>query len=243
MNIFITGGLTGMGHEAALLFMKDGHNVGICSFQSAEDATSMLPAGAKYYQADVTDSEMMKKAIYDFKSDFGTVDVVHANAGINHEKTTVPDWKKAYQVIDVNIKGVLNTFEPAIDIMKEQGSGHLVSVASVASYSGLPGMSVYGGSKAFIRNFTESLSLDLGRYGIDVTMIAPGFVATPLTAGNKHKMPFMITQKEGGQEIVKAIYKKKKIHIFPKPFLVAVSLLNHLPRPIYRMIMSNKLTD
>jgi short-subunit dehydrogenase len=80
-------------------------------------------------------------------------------------------------------------------------------------------------------------------FNVSVTLLAPGFVLTPLTEKNPHKMPFMINQKQAGQEIVNAIYKKKKIHIFPKPFKFVATLLNDLPRPMYRFLMEKKVFD
>jgi short-subunit dehydrogenase len=145
-------------------------------------------------------------------------------------------------VVDINIKGVINTFAAAIEIMKDQKHGHLVTIASISAYAGLPGMSVYGGSKAFIRSFSESLAVDLHSYGIKVTMLAPGFVLTPLTEKNPHKMPFLMNQEQAGQEIVKAIYKTKTVHIFPLPQVFIAKFLYHLPRPLYRWLMRMDLT-
>ena len=237
MNIFITGGLTGMGRELSIGLLADGHNVAICSFQDEEDIKKDLLEGVVYYQADVRDKERMSEVVHAYKDLVGSLDVVYANAGINALKTIIPDWERGLEIVDINIKGVIHTLAPAVEIMKEQKSGQIVTIASISAYAGLPGMSIYGGTKAFIKNFSESLSLDLKNYGISVTMVAPGFVLTPLTENNKHKMPFLIGQKRAGQEIKKAIYKKKPVHIFPLPMSFIAKGLYYAPRSIYRRVM------
>lgn len=242
MNVFITGGLTGLGAETAINLMKDGHNVGVCSFQKEEEIKDILPKGAEYYQADVTDRARVNEVVKEFAQKHGSLDVVYANAGINHPKKEVPDWDIAHKVVDINIKGVMHTVEPAIEIMKKQKSGHILTISSVSGFVGLPGMSVYGSTKSFIRTFSESLAIDLAKHGIQVTCLAPGFISTPLTATNNHKMPFLITQEQAGKEIINAIYKSKTLHVFPFPQKFVAAFLYHLPRPLYRGLMKMDLT-
>ena len=242
MNIFITGGLTGMGFEVAKLYHREGHKIGISSFQPFEEIKDSLLEGMEYFQADVRDKERMEIVVNEFYSKNGSLDIIYANAGINHPKLAIPDWNRCLEVIDINIKGVINTVAPAIEIMKAQKSGQIVTIASISAYAGLPGMSVYGSTKAFIRSFSESLSIDLKEYGIDVTMVAPGFVLTPLTKSNQHKMPFLITQDKAAREIKKAIDKHKSVHIFPMPMIFIAKFLYYLPRVLYRGIMGFDLT-
>lgn len=242
MNVFITGGLTGLGAETANNFIKDGHTVAVCSFQAEDEVKDMIPQGAEYYQADVTDRERMNIVVKQFADKHGSLDVVYANAGINHPKKEVPDWDIALKVVDINIKGVMHTVEPAIEIMKNQNSGHIVTISSVSGFVGLPGMSVYGSTKSFIRSFSESLAVDLDKYGIKVVCLAPGFISTPLTEKNGHKMPFLISQEKAGKEIMNAIYGNKTLHVFPIPQKFVAAALYHLPRSLYRFIMKKDLT-
>lgn len=242
MNVFITGGLTGLGAETAKNLISDGHRVAICSFQKQDEINDTLPEGAIYFEADVTDRKRMNSIINEFAETFGSIDVVYANAGINHPKKEIPDWDIAHKVVDINIKGVMNTVEPAIELMKKQKSGHIITISSVSGFVGLPGMSVYGSTKSFIRTFSESLAIDLKKHGIKVTCLAPGFISTPLTATNNHKMPFLISQKQAGEEIMNAIYKSKTLHVFPLPQKFIAAFLYHLPRSLYRALMAYDLT-
>jgi short-subunit dehydrogenase len=86
------------------------------------------------------------------------------------------------------------------------------------------------------------LSIDLKPYGINVTMVAPGFVLTPLTESNNHKMPFLINQRQAAAHIKKAIDKKKAVHIFPLPMSAISKILYYLPRSIYRKVMGKGLS-
>ncbi len=86
MNIFITGGLTGLGREVTLGLLADGHHVAISSFQAEEEIQDQLLEGTVYYQADVRDKEKMKEVIYAYKELMGSLDVIYANAGINQVK-------------------------------------------------------------------------------------------------------------------------------------------------------------
>lgn len=235
-NVFITGGLTGMGNEVAKLYHQRGYKIGICSF---EDPRTVNADFFDYYQADVTNKDALAKAVNEFSNKNGSLDIIFANAGINHPKQSIPDWKRVRQVIDVNIHGVINTLEPAIEIMKEQGSGQIITVASVSAFCGLPGMAGYGASKSFILSMSESLAIDLKQFGISVTTIAPGFIKTPLIKDNKHKMPFLMEQSEAAQIILNTVDKKKTLKVFPTPMYFVSSVLKYLPRALYRKFMSS----
>ncbi len=237
MNVFITGGTSGIGLELAGLFLADGHHVGVCSFETPEQVAGQIPAEISYFKADVTDQSTLSNCIHAFHDKCGSLDIVVANAGINHIKTKIPDFDRARKVIDVNVIGVLNTFEPAIEIMKEQGNGQLVALASIAGTIGLPGTAAYGASKSAVINLCESLEIDLYHFGIHVTTVAPGFIDSPLTRDNKHAMPFKMSLEDATMNIYKAILKKKGFYIFPFPMRIISRVLYHLPRGVYKWFM------
>ena len=114
MNIFITGGLTGMGREMSMLYLNDGHKVGICSIEKYEDIKDQLLEGVTYFQANVTVRDEIYNAIKSFGTDNAGLDIVIANAGINHHKAKIPDFERGRNVLMTNVIGVVNTFEPAI---------------------------------------------------------------------------------------------------------------------------------
>lgn len=237
MNIFITGGTSGIGLELGKKFLERGHSVAVSSFEKPEEVKGKIPSEFTYYEANVLDQKRMSEIIYDYKNKIGTLDMVIANAGISMPKAKIPDFERGRFVVNVNVIGVINTVEPAIKIMAEQKKGHLVGLGSVSGLTGLPGMAIYGASKAAVINMFESFAIDLPTLGIDVTCVAPGFIKTPLTESNPHKMPFMLQTSEAVEEILSAIDNKKALHVFPLPINFTFGVLSHLPRFMYRKLV------
>ena len=244
MNIFITGGTTGIGLALAKLYLEEGHRVGICARNLSKFPTEIRN---KYkllqcYEVDVTKREELYSAIYDFAP--VELDMVIANAGRSvGVKSKTPQFSVANEIIDINVKGVLNTFDIALEIMLPRKKGHLVATASVAGFMGLPGAGAYSASKAAVLKLCESYSLDLKRHGIDVTAIAPGFIDTPLTQKNNHKMPFLMSAEKAAKLIKRALEKKKVLYIFPFRMKIVVSILDKMPRSLYRMLMNLKFLN
>jgi short-subunit dehydrogenase len=220
VNIFITGGTTGIGLALAKLYLEEGHHVGICA-RSLEKFPVEIKNKYKLlkcYQVNVVNREELRAAIIDFAA--GDLDLVVANAGRSvGAKSKTPQFSIANDIIDINVKGVLNTFEIALELMMPKKKGHLVATASVAGFIGLPGAGAYSASKAAVLKLCESYAIDLKQFGISVTALAPGFVDTPLTQKNNHKMPFIMNAEKAARLIKRAIEKKKVLFVFP--FLVA----------------------
>jgi short-subunit dehydrogenase len=237
MKIFITGGTSGIGLTLAIAYLKEGHRVAVCGRnikKLPEDFLSTYPK-AEAFNVDVTKRDEVLKAVDDFSK--GSLDLVIANAGISEgTKPSWPDFESYRNVIDVNVNGVLYTFEAALKIMKKQGRGHLVGIASVAGFMGLPGAGAYCASKSAVIKLCESLSIDLTPQGYDVTAICPGFIDTPLTKQNKHPMPFMMDAEKGARRIKKAIARKRALYVFPFRMKIIVTLLDKMPRFLYRLL-------
>lgn len=242
MNIFITGGTTGIGLALAKLYLEEGHRVGICARNLSRFPTEIRN---KYkllecFEVDVTKREDLFRVINEFAPK--ELDLIYANAGRSvGAKSKTPQFSVANEVIDINVKGVLNTFDVALEIMLPRKKGHLVATASVAGFMGLPGAGAYSASKAAVLKLCESYSLDLRRHGIYVSAIAPGFVDTPLTKQNNHKMPFLMSAEKAAVLIKRAVEKKKVLYIFPFRMKIVVTLLDKMPRSLYRMIMNLKM--
>lgn len=137
--------------------------------------------------------------------------------------------------IAINLTSAMTLAHTAEHVMK-RGS-HVIFCASVAGYRGLPNGQPYCATKAAIINLAESLKIDWAPKGIDVKMISPGFVRTPLTDKNAFDMPMMIEPEEAAQRIIKGITSKAfEIH-FPKRFTYLVKLLNFLVYPLFFAVM------
>lgn len=240
MRVFITGGSTGIGKSLGQLFVNGGAKVGVCSIQTPSEITD-LPAGFSYYQADVTNEEQLKKAIDDFRQQQGGLDIVIANAGLNMAKTPIPDTKIGKAVTMVNVVGVINSFHAALPTFLNQKHGHFVAISSLSALNGLPGMSYYGASKAFVSTFCETLAIDLKEHGINVTCVHPGFIATSFTSKNTHPMPFLLDTEMATQKIYHAIINRKSHLYFPTVPALFMGLLRRLPRSLYFSIMKRDL--
>ncbi len=191
--VFITGGTTGIGMELAKLYLSRGWKVGVCgrSPQKFDDNFTTHLDHLTFYGLDVSSRKDLKAAIADFSKSSG-LDLLIANAGIGYiHKTKVPDFEYSYKMVEINLLGVMYSFEAALEIMIPSGKGQLVAMSSIAGYNGLPGVSAYSATKAAVQKYTESLHLDLKQFNIAVTTICPGFVETPLTSTNRHSMPFL----------------------------------------------------
>lgn len=238
MKVFITGGTTGIGLAIARKYLDQGHIVGVCGRDPSKLDQSVKDqyANLKVYKVNVTDREELIKAVADFSD--GELDLMLANAGRSvGSKTKEPDFEASRSVIEINVLGVLNTFEAALKVMLPNKKGHLAAIASVAGMVGLPGASSYSASKAAVLKLCESYSLDLRQFGIDVSCIAPGFIDTPLTKKNDHNMPWLMDVDVAADKIINAISKKKELFIFPWQMKTMIYFLDRMPRGMYRMIM------
>ncbi len=237
-SIFITGSTSGIGHKLAELYLRDGHRVGISGrdLSKVEQSFKDEFENLELFEVDVTDQDRMNEVITDFSQK--GLDIIIANAGISHgPKSKRPDMEVARRIFNTNVLGVINTFAPALSVFEKQGSGHIVAIASVAGFVGLPGASAYSASKSAVMKLCESYALDLPKMGIDVTTICPGFIDTPLTQKNDHSMPFLMSAEKGARLIKEAIRAKRVLFVFPWQMSVAIHLLSYLPRFIYRFIM------
>jgi NAD(P)-dependent dehydrogenase (short-subunit alcohol dehydrogenase family) len=237
MKIFITGGTTGIGLSLAEAYLREGHRVGVCGRDLSKLPPNFLEnyPKAKAYTVDVTNKDQLFNAVENFAPD--SLDIMIANAGRSEgSKPTWPDFDVYHNIIDVNVNGVLYAFEAALKVMKKQGRGHLVGIASVASFVGLPGAGAYCASKAAVLRLCESLAIDFGPQGFNVTAICPGFIDTPLTRRNKHPMPFLMSSDEGAGRIKRAIARKKVIYVFPFRMKIIITILDKMPRWLYQLI-------
>ncbi len=238
MKVFISGGTSGIGKELADLYLAHGHEVAVCGRSKAKyDENFTAENKPKFFELDVSDREAVKKTVREFVGE-GELDLMIANAGISMSlKSKTPNFDTFKDVIDINLMGTVYCFEAALEYMEKQKRGHLVSVASVAGYVGLPGAAAYSASKGALIKMCESFSVDLEHIGIYTTCICPGFIDTPLTKINKHPMPFIMSAKRGGRMIFDAIQAKKRLFAFPLPMKIIITILEIIPRPLYHFIM------
>ena len=250
MNIFITGGSSGMGAELAKLYLSEGHRVGVCGrdpekfalaqkevFQNLSASES---SNLSFFKADVTDRSELDNSLKSFLNG-QKLDLFIASAGVpTGAKSRIPDFDKARKMIEINVLGVVNSLDLAFQLMRNSG-GQIAVVASVAGMNGLPGVGPYSGGKAAVIKMCESYGLDWKSFGITVSCLCPGFVDTPFTKINNHSMPFLMSAPRAASLMKKAIQKKKKFYVFPLRMYLVCFILSVIPRYFYRWIMSLKI--
>jgi short-subunit dehydrogenase len=173
---------------------------------------------------------------------WGCPQVVIANAGISHgvDLAHLEDLAAAREVMDSNWLAALATLSPFIAPMRARGNGALVGIASVAGVRGLPGHAAYSASKAALIRSLESLRVELRSTGVKVLTISPGYIATPLTAGNPFPMPFLMQPEAFARGALRAIDRGRAYATIPWPMAVVSKLLHVLPRAWYDPIMARQ---
>jgi short-subunit dehydrogenase len=187
---------------------------------------------------DVQDTEGLKSAANQISAELGPIDVLIANAGLvtaTHATKLKPD--EVARLLQTNVFGAANSVAAVLPSMLERRSGRLVAIASLAAYRGLPSSAAYAASKAALSSYFESLRIDLKDSGVDVTIVYPGFIKTPATAG-RAKMPYLMEVDYAVKKIIWAIERGKKVYAFPWQLAALVRTGLIMPPSMYDWIAS-----
>jgi NAD(P)-dependent dehydrogenase (short-subunit alcohol dehydrogenase family) len=234
-RVWLIGASTGIGAATARLLLARGARVAISARKRAAlEALAGESPFALVLPLDVLDHAAIVAARDAIVAAWGGFDVVLVLAGgYNEMRADAIDLKAAESMIDLNLRGAYYCLDAVVPQLLTQGTGAIGLVASVAGYGGLPKALVYGPTKAALINLSECLYLDLHDKGIGVYQINPGFVDTPLTAGNDFKMPDLMTADDAALAMVKGI-EQGEFHIhFPKRFTFGLRVARLLPYRLY----------
>ncbi|MEO8991605.1 MAG: SDR family oxidoreductase [Nitrosospira sp.] len=242
LNVIISGASSGLGSALARHYAGLGATLGLIARRA--DLLKTLAAelsGASIYVADVRDADAMEAAALDFMRRHGCPDIVIANAGISRGTLTeyAEDRAVFESILATNVIGMANLFQPFIAAMRTAGQGSLVGVASVAGYRGLPGSGAYSASKAAAISYLESLRVEMRGNGVAVITICPGYVATPMTANNPFRMPFLLTAEAAAEKIVRIIENKTLFAVIPWQMAIVARILKFLPNFLYDGLFAN----
>ena len=213
--ILITGASQGIGRSTALKFASLGGRIALNDIGSQEENLKKVKeeiekqtAEAKYFFADVSRLEEVEKMAQQIHKEFGRLDVLVNNAGICADRTLAKMTKEEWQrVIDIDLTGVFNCSKAALPLLI-QSQGKIVSVSSLVGQRGNFGQANYAAAKAGIIGFTKSLAKEVGKLGIRVNAVAPGFIESKLT----ETVP---------QEVRQTVLKLTSLGRFGKPEEVA----------------------
>ena len=246
-NIFITGASSGIGAALARQYAERGATLGLVARNpdKLHALIDSLPGDKSHYfalPADVTNRDEILAAAQKFEELSGGTDIVIANAGISHGVKTeyYEDLDVLEKVYKTNVFAMAYTFHAFINPMKARGRGQLIGIGSVSGIRGLPGSEAYCASKSAVITYTESLRVELGKVGIRVQTICPGFVKTPLTAQNPYKMPFILTADEFAELAVKKIDSDVSYCVLPWQMGILAKILRLLPNWLFDKILARR---
>ena len=238
-TVWIVGASTGIGNAtAAALHAQGAHVVVSARKLQALQAFEQQHPGSKALVLDATDATAVRQAAAALLRE-GPLDCVVYCAGHYHPmRADALDLPDMLRHVDVNYHGALYVLAAVLPAMLVRGSGHFSLVGSVAGYRGLPQSLAYGPTKAALINLAETLYLDLRGKGLGVSLINPGFVQTPLTAGNEFDMPALLTPAQAATAILEGWSRGVfEIH-FPKRFTLWMQALRLLPYRAYFALVS-----
>ncbi len=245
--VFITGASSGIGQALAARYARAGWRLALVARRAEVLETwareqGLGPDRFAAYKADVADCASIVAAGRACIEAQGLPDVVIANAGISvgMESAVYEDLQVMQDTFATNNVGMAATFQPFLKAMRQQRRGTLVGVASVAAIRGLPGHAAYCASKAGVVAYCESLRGECRGSGVQVVTLLPGYIATPLTAGNRYPMPFLMPAEAFADKAFRAIEAGNTYCVIPWQMAVVVKLLRLLPNPLFDRLFANR---
>ena len=206
--VIITGAGSGIGRETAILFAKHGAKVVVADIdeKSGKETVGEIiklleqdpdcEGDASFAKLDISNREQIRQVIQDVLNKYGEIDVLINNAGIIQDdlitKMTEEEWD---HVIDIDLKGPFNCTQAVAEDMIKHGNGEIINVSSIVGIYGNVGQVNYAAAKAGLIGMTKTLAKELGKKGIRVNAVAPGFIHTPMTAKVPEKILVMMKEK------------------------------------------------
>ena len=237
-TVWITGASSGIGRAVARQFAEAGADLALSARREGklesvaeeceEVQTTVLPL-------DVTDRGANEDAVETIREEHGGLDLTFFNAGVYGDMPEPINPDTFEKDFDVNFFGLVYGMNAALPLLRESDIGRIVAMSSATAYGPLPRASSYGASKAAVKYLVEALRFEWGVKDVDVdlSVVCPGFVETPMTEQNDFPMPFMVDVEEAADIITRGIARGKKEISFPWPLILPLKLVNQLPAFLY----------
>ncbi len=237
LKIVVSGASSGLGLALARHYLERGAIVAAYARRSPllQTLTAEFPNQVHCYVLDVRDAAAVQQAAEDFIERVGCPDVVIANAGVSVGTLTeyAEDLDTFQQVMDINVLGMVKTFQPFVAAMRAAQHGTLAGIASVAGFRGLPGASAYSASKSAAISYLESLRVELHGSGVKVVTICPGYIRTAMTGINPYPMPFILDADDAARRMARVIGRGTSFAVVPWQMAAAGWVLKRLPNWLY----------
>ena len=236
-TILITGASSGIGAGMAREFAQMGYNLAICARRLERLETLKQELESQFgirviaKTLDVTTYDQVFQVFREFKQDFGQIDRIIVNAGVGEgRRIGKGNFAINKATVETNFISALAQCEAAVEIFREQNSGHLVMISSMSAIRGMPKhLTAYGASKAAVAHLAEGIRAELIDTPIQVTTIFPGYIRTEINEGAK-KLPFEVDEKTGSRLLAAEIEKAPIKAYVPKwPWLPLGLAMKVLP--------------
>jgi 3-oxoacyl-[acyl-carrier protein] reductase len=182
----ITGGAGGLGKEASLLFASEGAHVVVADYNKTLAEQTAKEINGMGLGVDVSKRDQVDGMVNDVLDKFGKIDILINNAGVTMDSTLVKMTEEQWnQVVSINQTGVFHCTQAVVPHMINEGFGRIINTSSIVGRMGNFGQTNYAATKAAVIAMTQTWAKELGRKGINVNAVAPGFIMTPMT----EKMP------------------------------------------------------
>jgi len=235
-TVLVTGATSGIGRALALAYAAPGTALRLTGrdaerLEEIAERCKRAGAEAQVGRADVRDRADVAELIgrWDRQQ---PIDLAIACAGITSgigpgRDLETPDAVRA--VLAANLHGVLNTLDPLVTPMVSRGAGHLAVIGSLGGIRALPSSPAYSAAKAAVHAYAEGIRPRLARHGVMVSIVAPGFVETPLNRAIRAPRPLQVGADRAAAIIRRGLDRQKAVIAFPLPLYVAMKLLTLLP--------------
>ncbi len=239
-KVIIIGASSGIGEALTHVFSKNNYKVGFTArrTEKLEQIQKELPNKSIIKTMDVSKTDEARKKLEELIQELGGLDIIILNAG-RGEATKDLNWEKQEQAIAVNISGFTALATLAMKYFIEHKQGHLVGISSITALRGLPNAPTYSGSKAYVSNFLQGLRSHAAEKNLPiyVTDIKPGFVDTPMVAGQKNKF-WEATPQEAAQQIFDAVQAKDSHAYVTKRWRLVAWLLKIIPDWLFDWVLA-----
>jgi short-subunit dehydrogenase len=243
-HVAITGASSGLGAALAAQYAAKGITLSLQGrnaerLQEVADDCRVRGAIVHTILINVSDTDAMQTWLCEADEKM-PINLVIANAGISAGTGSGGESaKQARELFRTNIDGVVNTISPLIPRMIARKSGQIALISSLAGIRGLPSSPAYSASKGWVRSYGDGLRGWLAKENVQVSVICPGFIKTPMTDVNPYHMPFLMSAEKAAHLIATAILHGKGFYAFPKALYVPLFLMNLLPTALSDRFFAN----
>jgi short-subunit dehydrogenase len=238
-KIWITGASSGIGRAIAEKFANENWKVAISARRE-----SLLNEIAKHdniisFPLDVSIMQNVQNTLDKILDEFGSLDICLFCSGVYNRKTEQEiNLEQIKKTFEINFLGSVNCVKAVEKYFKNKKEGQISIVSSIAGYRGLPNSSGYGPSKAALTNFAESIFFDFKKYNVQIKVISPGFIKTPMTDTNEFPMPFIKSPEYAAKKIYNGLINRSAFEIhFPVQLTLLLKFFRVLPYRMYLFLV------